>query len=108
MLSAPSLPHTRLFPAQQFDGCDHCAVEHARNRPDEPAVLRLAVAPRAEGIEQEDRGHTQPVDGTDLADRSGCFLVFARIVTLLQQLFHSVLIGPAVDKRQTAQRNQKQ
>ena len=59
-------------------------------------------------IQTQLRELREKTDGADLADRSGCFLVFARIVTLLQQLFHSVLIGSAVDKRQTAQRNQKQ
>ena len=53
------------------------AEEHARDRPDEPAVFRLSVAHGAEGVEEVNGGDEQPVDAADRAD-DGAFRLCSR------------------------------
>lgn len=65
-----------LLPHQLHRGHD-CTVQDAGNGPDEPAVLRLTVAVRAEGVEQENGGYGEPVDCADFAEKLGFTLVFA-------------------------------
>ena len=55
------------------------AEEHARDRPDEPAVFRLPVAHGAEGVEEVNGGDEQPVDAADRADDGALRLCSSRV-----------------------------
>ena len=59
------------------------AEEHARDRPDEPAVFRLPVAHGAEGVEEVNGGDEQPVDAADRADDGALGLVLTGVVLLV-------------------------
>ena len=67
--------------------------------PDEPAVLRLAVAVGAEGVKQENGYHHQPVGGSNRADDPLAGLGVAGEVTFLQQLVHGIVYGACPYKR---------
>gem|GEM_PF-5899493 len=79
-------------------------IENATDGPDEPAVLGLAVALGAKGVQQECRRDHQPVHHADGGTQlTGGFAV-AGVVPFFQQLFPCAAIGfPPNTKAKTPQ-----
>ena len=86
----------------------HRRIQYAANGPDKPAILRLAVSPGAEGVEEENCRHAQPVDERHRAHHAAARLLFARVVALLEQLVHRAGVCSAPDEHAHAAGDQKQ
>lgn len=89
-------------------GCHHRRVQHAADRPDKPAVLRLHVAHRAEGVEQEYCRHGEPVYERHRAAYAPFRFLAARIVALFKELVQRVLICPDENEHARGYTHKKQ
>lgn len=82
------------------------AVEHARDRPENPGVLRLRVPPRTERPEQIYRRGHEPVDAADRADDAVLPLARPDIIALFEQAVHRRPVHAAMDKHRAADARQ--
>lgn len=100
-----------LFPAStSFSNPAHerhdCAVEHTRDCPEDPCVLRLRIPPRAERPEQVRRRGREPVDAADHTDDTVLPLARPDLVALFEQTVHRRPIHAARDKHCAADARQ--